>query len=45
MLEHLVEGFLAILIPACELMGISIVAVSAVTAASRPCPRPVARNR
>ena len=32
MLEHLVEGFLAILIPACELMGISIVGVSALGA-------------
>ena len=32
MLEHFVEQFLAILIPLCELMGISIVAVSACTA-------------
>ena len=31
MLEHIVELFLEILIPICELMGISIVAVSAVT--------------
>ena len=29
MLEHFVEVFLEILIPICELMGISIVAVSA----------------
>ena len=32
MLEHFVELFLEILIPICELMGISIVAVSACTA-------------
>lgn len=32
MLEHVVELFLEILIPVCELMGISIVAVSAGTA-------------
>ena len=32
MLEHFVETFLEILIPICELMGICIVAVSAVTA-------------
>ena len=32
MLEHLVELFLEILIPICELMGISIVAISACTA-------------
>lgn len=32
MLEHFVEQFLEILIPVCELMGISIVAVSAFTA-------------
>ena len=32
MLEHFVEQFLEILIPLCELMGISIVAVSACTA-------------
>ena len=31
MLEHVVELFLEILIPVCELMGITIVAVSAVT--------------
>ena len=32
MLEHFVTSFVEILIPVCELMGISIVAVSAVTA-------------
>ena len=32
MLEHLVTGSLEVLIPLCELMGISIVAVSAVGA-------------
>ena len=32
MLEHSVELFLEILIPICELMGISIVAISAVSA-------------
>ena len=32
MLEHFVASFVEILIPVCELMGISIVAVSAVTA-------------
>ena len=32
MLEHFVERFLEILIPICELMGISIVAISAGTA-------------
>lgn len=32
MLEHFVELFLEILIPLCELMGISIVAISACTA-------------
>ena len=32
MLEHFVELFLEFLIPVCELMGISIVAISAVTA-------------
>ena len=32
MLEHLVELFLEVLIPICELMGISIVAISAITA-------------
>ena len=32
MLEHFVEVFLEILIPVCELMGISIVAISACTA-------------
>ena len=32
MLEHFVEFFLEILIPLCELMGISIVAISACTA-------------
>ena len=32
MLEHVVEIFLEILIPVCELMGITIVAVSAGTA-------------
>lgn len=32
MLEHFVEIFLEILIPLCELMGISIVAISACTA-------------
>ena len=32
MLEHFVELFLEILIPICELMGITIVAVSAFTA-------------
>ena len=32
MLEHFVELFLEVLIPICELMGISIVAISAVTA-------------
>jgi len=32
MLEHFVELFLEILIPICELMGISIVAISAGTA-------------
>ena len=32
MLEHFVELFLEILIPLCELMGISIVAISAVSA-------------
>ena len=32
MLEHFVELFLEILIPICELMGISIVAISAFTA-------------
>ena len=32
MLEHFVEVFLEILIPICELMGISIVAISAFTA-------------
>ena len=32
MLEHFVESFLELLIPVCELMGISIVAVSACTA-------------
>ena len=32
MLEHVVELFLEILIPVCELMGISIVAISACTA-------------
>ena len=31
MLEHLVEVFLEILIPVCELMGISIVAISALS--------------
>lgn len=32
MLEHFIESFLELLIPVCELMGISIVAVSACTA-------------
>lgn len=32
MLEHFVELFLEILIPVCELMGISIIAISAGTA-------------
>lgn len=32
MLEHLVEWTLEVLIPICELMGISIVAISAVSA-------------
>ena len=32
MLEHFVASFVEVLIPVCELMGISIVAVSAVTA-------------
>jgi uncharacterized membrane protein len=32
MLEHFVEVFLEILIPVCELMGISVVAISACTA-------------
>lgn len=32
MLEHSVELFLEILIPVCELMGISVVAISAVSA-------------
>ena len=31
MLEHFVEAFLEVLIPICELMGICIVAISAVT--------------
>lgn len=35
MLEHYVELSLEILIPACELMGISIVAISAVAAFGR----------
>jgi uncharacterized membrane protein len=32
MLEHFVEVFLEVLIPVCELMGITIVAVSAISA-------------
>ena len=32
MLEHIVSVFLAILIPVCELMGITVVAVSALSA-------------
>ena len=32
MLERIVSGFLAILIPVCELMGITVVAVSALSA-------------
>lgn len=32
MLKHLVEQFLSVLIPLCELMGISIIAVSALGA-------------
>ena len=35
MLEHFVELFLEILIPICELMGISVVAISAGTAFSQ----------
>lgn len=35
MLEHLVEQFLGVLIPACELMGIFTVAVSALGAFGR----------
>ena len=45
MLEHLVEYLLEVLIPLCELMGIAVVAVSAVSAFVRYAHSCVTRTR